>query len=269
MRKKWHILLYLIASSTITAYSQDQPKNSIRFAFGPYWAKTQDLVYSPMIFSGGSFGGVGLEYARMSDKRIHEAGININQADIESTELLTFNIGSLGERQPSSVNLIQLYYRHYWKLMDRSKLSLWGGAMFENQALIHEYLFGFNDDTGFVISYSLMPVLKLFYQPSEKHQLSADLGISALAFVARPEYATVDNEEIQNDGSDYFYHHRDGQIHSIFGFYNAYFSVKYKYSLSRRFGTTAALQFRQLSHSEPLEVAATSTNLNFGFDLSF
>jgi len=244
-------------------------KNIIGLRLGYRGNKSQDLVYSPMIYKGGAL-GVSISYQRNTRNGFHILRLSYDQAKVESSELITFPVsGGSITRESSTATFINIQYGYGRQVLQKSPYKLAIGGILDSQAHLTDYLFGLSDDTGYILAYSLSYFMRGEYLLDDKQSFLLEASFPLLSFVVRPTYAIVDNNEIQNEGSDLGYIHGNGQLEGPGQYVKLLFVVDYKRTLSPRTDLIVGYQFQYLKNNDPLRISLVKNSIDVGLNFKF
>ncbi len=263
------LLFLLLGQLGIAQPATNSPhRNQLQLSLGYHHNQSQDLVYSPMIYRGGSATALGLTYRRSTAKGLHQFRAAFDQTEVTSTDLISFEVGpQTRTRIPSQALYVSAAYGYAHNIISNNRLELFLGALLEARIHLTGYEFGVSDDDGYMIANTLNPWLRGTYQWSEKAQLEAEVYLPLLAWVSRPDYAIVDNEAIQHDGSDLSYLYPNGELTS----WNAYRAINVSLFYNWRFspGFQAGIGYRmdlqQMKNPLPINVLKSQVDLGFSF----
>jgi len=244
-------------------------RNTLGLSLGFHHSRSQDLLFSPLIYDGQSLLAIELFYQRRSQKGLHLLTVAFDRISVESTELLTFPFfGSPITRQSSTASFLNLQYGYARESMQKERINLLLGGMLDNQIHAVEYNFAESDDTGYLISYALAVWLRGEYRINQTQSLKVETSFPLVYFLSRPPYAIVDNEEIQsNNGFSYI--HERGEWHALSGFLKLHLLLGYSRSLSSKFDLLLLYQFDYLRATEPLKLSVVKNGFNLGIAFRF
>lgn len=279
MKKNFQLLTLLgsllLTSTVLPAQSnfftnEKYAQNSLSLQLGWQWNQAQDLVFSPLIYSGSSLSNLTLQYERYQKRGIHQLSLGYNQSDIRAAPLITFtDFGQSFTRIPSILRQVNLSYG-YAHLVKRTDSFQWYvGGIVETQLHHTTYNFGLSDDEGYLFTNDLQAWLMAFLQLDSKNRIRFDLSIPLLTYATRPEYAIVDNEEIQHNGSSLAFLYQQGEWASL----NNYLAMDFGLTLDHRISNTAAIQvgygLAYYRYEQPLSISILKNQFNLGLSFTF
>ena len=178
-------------------------KNALRISTGFHTIKVQDILYSPMIYRGSSIANLRLQYDLHSRNGLHQFAAAYEQMGLTGP---IFIQSPEFERQSADIlfAVVSYSYLHSLKSTDNTSISIGGrlATHFHNTT----YPFGFGGEEGYLFVNELGLKMRGDYLLKGKYLVTTQLVIPVLSLVARPEYALVDNQDIQGaDGIGYLY----------------------------------------------------------------
>lgn len=263
-------ITFVLVLLCLCLWAQDNKKNTITLVLGYHHNKSQDLIFSPLIYSGGSLGRISLGYDRITKKGRHNFVIDFDQAEVESSApLLTFNAGGEITRSASSATFLNIRYGYLHGVWSNNNFDISVGGLLDTQFHLLEYQFALNEDEGYVFTHSASFQAAARWTLSERQFVRVATSFPVLSFVARPTYAIVDNEEIQFDGSDVAFLYKRGAFEGPFGFIKIQMKLDYVRSLSPGVDFLAGYEFRYLRYSDPLAISVVKNGINVGLNFKF
>ena len=246
--------------------AQTDKKNTIYLYTGVHLSKTQDLVFSPLIYSGGAINTLGLGYERRSQKGYFQFSFNYDRVKVKPQERISSP--AFGDRAPSNALQLDLNFAYSRQLMAGPKLKMMVGGLFQIRFQDTKYQFGLNDQYSYFFENSLNPMLLVDYQLKSKSRLQANFHFPLVSFNARPEYAIVDNRSIQGeDGIGYLY--KRGSWASL-GSYQAFnLSLSYIKTFSSSFEGFVRYQLNFRRFTQPQTIRVLKNNFDLGLSFRF
>ncbi|NET38527.1 MAG: hypothetical protein F6K19_42125 [Cyanothece sp. SIO1E1] len=263
------VFLELQAQSSFFT-NEKYAKNGLSIQLGWQWNQTQDLVFSPLIYSGSSLTNIALQYQRFQPKGLHQVSIGYGQSDITAADLITFtDFGPSFSRIPSETRQLHLHYGYAHLIKNADAFQWFLGGLVESQIHHTTYNFGLSDDDGYLLTNDLQAWLMAFWQWNGKNRIGIDISFPLVAYVSRPKYAIVDNEEIQHDGPGLALLYQEGEWASL----KSYQALDLNLTLDHRISNAAAIQFgyglEYHRYSNPLSISILQNKFNLGLALSF
>lgn len=264
-------LLVLIYSAELTAQNNrdqtesEKHKNTITLLLGYHFTQTQDVVYSPMIYNGSSANAVGLNYQRFTKKGFHHFAFNFENIEVTATELISSPVFS---RVPSEALQASIQYGFVHKWKSTEKINFYAGGLLQAKYQNTTYNFGFNDEESYYYENSINPWAIMDYQLNTKNQIRTSLSFPLLAFITRPDYAIVDNRDIQGeDGIDYLY--KKGEFSSWENFQAVDFSIGITRHLSPSIDLLAVYKIKYFRYKKPEPIAVLNNSIDIGLTFNF
>ena len=127
--------------------AQTDKKNTIYLYTGVHLSKTQDLVFSPLIYSGGAINTLGLGYERRSQKGYFQFSFNYDRVKVKPQERISSP--AFGDRAPSNALQLDLNFAYSRQLMAGPKLKMMVGGLFQIRFQDTKYQFGLNDQYSY------------------------------------------------------------------------------------------------------------------------
>ncbi len=245
-------------------------KNGLSIQLGWQWNQTQDLIFSPLIYAGSSFTNIGLQYQRFQSKGMHQVSFGYGQSDITAADPITFtDFGQSFTRIPSEIRQLHLHYGYAHLLKNTDAFQWYAGGLIESQIHHTTYNFGLSDDDGYLLTNDLQAWLMAFWQWNGKNRIGVDVSFPLVAYLSRPTYAIVDNEEIQHGGSGLAFLYQEGEWAS----FDSYQALDLNLTLDHRISNAAAIQIgyglEYHSYNAPLSISVLQNKFNLGLALSF
>ncbi len=250
--------------------NEKYPQNGLSIQFGWQWNRAQDLVFSPLVYTGSSFTNLTIQYERYQKRGIHQINLGYNQSDITAAPLITFtDFGQSFTRIPSVLRQIHLHYGYAHLIKNTDTFQWYVGGILETQLHHTSYNFGVSDDDGYLFSNDLQTWLIAFLQLDSKNRIRLNLSLPLLTYATRPKFAIVDNEEIQHDGSGLAFLYQQGEWASL----NNYLALDFNLTLDHRISNTAAIQLgyglEYDRHEQPLSTSILKNQFNLGVSFTF
>ena len=273
-----YLILLLLLSCVIALSGQEGAdsfkENQARNAIGIYWGFhsnwSQDLVFSPMIYKGNSFTNLQLQYQRNTAKGLHRIGLAFDKMEASSTNLIQFtSFNETISRIPSEILQVNINYGYAREITTGKKLNIHLGALLETKLHLTKYNFGVSDDEGYILMNSLKPWLMAAYDLDVKNGIQVELLFPILSFVSRPEYAIVDNNEIQNEGSDLAFLYQKGELASFGALLAKRIALSYTRTLSPRTQFSFGYTLDYLKYKKPEAIRVLKNNFDAGLTFSF
>lgn len=241
-------------------------KNSISLYTGYHSNKSQDLVISEKIYKGAATNVFGLNYTRLVKKGLYMATFESDKISISPSELI--NTPAFGQREKSQVEQLNLELAYVREIGKSNTFNWYLGGLLKAKYYEANITFGLGDEKSYLYENTLNALVMTSYSLNGKSRIAAKLYLPVLAFTARPEYAIVDNLDIQGaEGLDYMY--SKGEL----GSWNQYKGVNLSLGYERHFSTTFSgfmnyhLAYWQVSIPEKMNVL--KNNIDLGLTVRF
>lgn len=254
-----------LAAQTIKA-----DKNRLSVHFGYHVNRSQDLVFSPMIYEGSSAGVLGLSYQRLSERGFHRLEFGYDNVEVRSTEPVHFTVfGERIDRRLSKALQMSINYGYARSIKSGEKVHFYAGGLLETKIHLTRYHFGVSEDEGYVFANSLNPWLGGEYRLGGKSFIQAEIHLPLLSWISRSEYAIVDNEEIQYEGSDVAFLYVKGELASLGTHQALNASLSYRLQFASAMCFNFTYRFDYLRFKKPLPIAVLKNNFDFGLSFNF
>ncbi len=245
-------------------------KNSISVLLGLHFNRSQDLVFSPNIYQGSAVPALSLVYERQAKNGKHRILLAYDNIEVIGPDLISFDLfGETRTRIPSQASQINIHYGYAHRMSKNEKLQFYLGGILEAKIHLTNYEFGVSDDEGYIFANSLHAWVAATYHVNEKSSFQAELFSPVISLVSRPEYAIVDNEEIQHDGSDIGFLYQKGELASFDKYKAINFSIGYTYELSSFTHLKLGYRLDYLRYTDPLPISVLKNNFDFGLSFNF
>jgi len=246
-------------------------KNKLTFYGGFHYTKSQDLVYSPLIYKGGGGNAFGLRYERFSRRGFHQLNIAYDHISVASTAPpVSFDLfGKTITRIDSRAKQFYINYGYVEQLNRTSKFAFYLGGLLEAKINLLDYQFGLNDEIGYSLIHSISPWVVSKFSISLKQYLQVEVHFPLLAYSARPDYSIVDNEEIQHEGSDFTFLYNKGTFASINTFQAIHFSLAYHREISSLIHLNFNYDLGYLKYKKPATTTILKNNFDIGIAFNF
>ena len=117
--------------------------------------------------------------------------------------------------------------------------------------------------------HSISPWLVGKFKLNSKQYLQIEAHIPLLAYASRPDYAIVDNEEIQYDGGDSAFLYEKGAFVSLDTLQSIHFSLTYHQKITHSINWTIRYGVDYLRYTQPSSHTLLKNVLDIGISLSF
>ena len=252
--------------ATIPLFGQDDPtnkKSSIFLATGYTIIDYQDLVFSESIYEGSGLSYLSLGYARQGSRTIFRAKLS-SIANPVAPEIL-ISSEAFGQRAESAFSQLTLDLSYTRQMIEAAGLKGYVGLQLQAQYQENEIVFGLGDRTSYAYLNSLSPLLRLYYDLTNDWELQAGLSMPLVTFLARPEYAVVDNEDIQGkDGFGLLY--SKGDFMGPGDYKRIDLSVQLNHRISRRLSGLVAYDFAYQKIARPDTMHLQTNIIKLGID---
>jgi hypothetical protein len=272
------IFLILILTLSLRSNAQDSEgsdhvkltKNSFNFYFGLHISKSQDLVYSPIIYNGNGLSAINIMYERFNKRGVHSVNIEYDNIETNSTQSITYDeFGTLITRQPSNAIQLAASYGYAVQLKQNKKTRIYLGGVAEIKIHSTEYNFTSSSIDGHIFSNSLHSWFNGTYNLTSKSFITLDAKAPLVSIVARPTYAIVDNKSIQHDGSDIGFFYQTSKLASIGSYQALNLAITFSTQLSRLTSFNFRYRFDYLRFNKPLPISVLKNNFDLGLTFKF
>ena len=175
---------------------------------------------------------------------------------------------AFGDRQKSQSQAFNLTvgYAKHWRQTD--KMNWYFGGLFNAQFLSTEFTFGFGTNQSYFYENSISPWLVTEYQINPKNRMRFSFHFPVLSFIARPEYAIVDNRTIQGEsGLGYLY--KKGELALIGDYLSLDLAVGFYSSLSNALDGFVRYNLNYWQYQKPEKLYALKNSIDLGLSLNF
>ena len=265
------VSILLIIRPVLLAQNAPTPTtHAISFFAGYHSQKNQDLIFSPLIYQGSSINALSVWYERKGSKGYHRLSISYDKIDVKAADLITFtDFNRSFSRIPSEAKELSILYGYAHTLKDQGRLTLQAGALLETNIYFTQYNMGLSEEEGYLLPTSLQPWFLLQYELNSKSVLEWEVYVPVLSWISRPEYAIVDNEEIQYEGSDLSFVYGKGKLTSFNHFRALNLVGSYTRQLSSRLGLRLRYRLNYSRHSDPLTISVLKHHVDLGLSCNF
>lgn len=267
-----NLLILFVHGQTIGQNSLEKTaKNQLYFFFGGHHTKTQDLVYSPLIYKGGGFNAFGLRYQRTTQKGFHRVGIAYDNQNVSSsTPPISFDLfGETIARIDNQAKHFSIHYGYAQQLKQKGKFTYYIGGLLAAKINLLNYNFGLNEETGYALIHSVNPWVVGVFPISSKQYLRAEIYVPLLAYATRPDYSIVDNEEIQYEGSDFAFLYKKGEFASINTLQSIHFSLAYHQKINKLTHLNFSYSLDYLRYTQPITQTLLKNSVDIGIAFYF
>ncbi|MDW3196802.1 MAG: hypothetical protein R8G66_30785 [Cytophagales bacterium] len=260
-------VIWLIA--TIPLFAQNDPpgkKSFIYLSTGFTSIAYQDLVFSEMIYEGSGLSTIDFGYQRKGYRSVFHAKVSSIATQV-APELLISSL-AFGQREESSFSQITLDISYARQMIEAAELKGYVGLRLQAQYQENEIVFGLGDRTSYVFVNSLSPLLRLHYAFMKVWMLEFEGSMPLATFLARSEYAVVDNEDIQGkDGFGLLYGKGDFVGPDTYRMINL--SVQLNNKISRRLSGYVAYDFdyQKIARPDTMHLQTNIIKLGINFQL--
>ncbi len=194
----------LAAQEGIHNSSSDRKSNTLQIAWGVQYNRAQDLVFSPMIYESNAAWTLGLNYKKQKARGWYQLGFAYDDAKLSPETLITSPV--FGTRARSESKQFALHFAYAGLMNDHQKFNIHLGVQLDVRFHQIDYAFGLGIEESYFFANSVSPLLNFAWRLGEKNRLETGFSLPLLSFIARPEYAIVDNRNIQGEeGIAYLY----------------------------------------------------------------
>ncbi|MEM9328091.1 MAG: hypothetical protein AAGA85_20660 [Bacteroidota bacterium] len=263
-----HLLVTCMIFSTMggSLFSQDDPpakKSSIRLAGGMAIVDYQDLVFSESIYEGSGLGSIELGYHWSHRRSAINAQLSYTATSVAPENLISSE--AFGQREESSFLQVALDLNYAYQVIDVSGFRGYAGVNLQAKYQENTMVFGLGEESSYAYLNTLGPHVMLFYSLPEGWELQGRLSLPLAAFLARPEYAVVDNGDIQGkEGFGLLY--SKGQLVSLGDYTAIDLSAKLSHGISRRLTGFLAYQFEYQNISIPAPMHLQTSTVKLGIE---
>jgi hypothetical protein len=265
-------LLFSICSIQIL-YAQ-QNEQIISASGGVSFLARQDLVYSPFVHDDISRHSYRLRYQR-AGKYFHfaEAGFTYNSSKL--TDPYEMDMGDHEHViMPHEFLHIDLSYGFGKGVQPNGKYRAWIGGAIQSDLQAGFYNFGLSNMFGDFLNQSAQVWYRRTYSFKNKHQLSMQVALPILSWIARPPHMAEDDEFIENISS----HNStkillafigDGQLATWNRLQRLNLAAEYRYPITGRAQIGAEYRFDFIHTNIPRTLLSYQHQLNLNAILKF
>ncbi len=245
-------------------------KNKLQLYWGYHLTKSHDLIFSPMIYSGNTAVALSLEYERGTPHGLHQIRLAYDKTNVSGTPLISWEaFEGTRMRQPGEALQLNISYAYLHQFFSSEDFQFYLGGLLEARIHHTSYYLGISEEEGYVLSNSLNTSLQVDYRLNEKNTVRASFYIPVLSWISRPEYAIVDNEEIQHEGSDLAFVYQQGKLAS-WGTYRALnCALAFTHSVSSAVNLSFRYQLDYFRYTEPLKASVLRNYWDVGVGFNF
>jgi len=264
-----HLLLTCVILSTIggSLFGQDKPpekKSSIYVAGGIAIVDYQDLVFSELIYEGSGMGSVEVGYSWMRKRSAINVRLSYLATGVAPENLISSE--AFGQREESSFAQVGLDFDFAYQVLDISGFSGYAGINLQAKYQENTMVFGLGEESSYAFLNTLSPHITLSYELPKGWELQCRLSVPLVAFLVRPEYAVVDNEDIQGkDGLGLMY--SKGGFVSLGDYTAVNLSGQLSHGISQRLTGFLAYQFDYQKISVPAAMHLQTSTIKLGIDI--
>ena len=272
------VVVAMAVSGSGLAHSQaevrstgDANRRTHEIGFGWSWHhfKSQDLIFSPRIFSGSSFRAGTLYYSMKTEHSRHEFSLALGKVNTRSSEATTYFVNELPKRtRPSTASLIDFRYGYARRILPGRKIKFTFGGSFESSFRYMDYRFGPSESDGSVVSYTLAAWFTSLLPLGPKQGLTFEATFPVLSWLARSKISVTDDQRLQSS-SELWHVTKNGRLELPPNFIKLNASLTYARRLFDRAKLLVSYQFEFLSYDEPLEVNLMRNALETGLSYEF
>ena len=168
-------ILLLMAGSNVLKAQTRATKNSLGFYWGFHSARSQDLVFSPMIYRGSAARNLGLRYTRRTGRGQHRLDLTYTGMEMTSTDPIDLQLfGGIQQRQPSEAFEVNIRYGYLRELNSAAKFRLSLGGLLEARFYQTNYRFALSEADGYILANSIKPWLAAELQVGARNSVRAE-----------------------------------------------------------------------------------------------
>ena len=259
-------LLLLFSFKYLIAQENDN-NNTLDFYIGYHFNKTQDLVFSPLIYQGASFNGLGIRYENVSKRALSQLSFFYDKIEVSHNTPISSPV--FGQRAPSESQLFDLKLGYAFSLKQSEDFQWYVGGIFEAKYLATDFIFGLGVEESYLYENTLSPWLLISYQLNQSYQLQAQAHVNLISLVSRPEYSIVDNRNIQGEeGLKYLYNKAEIVLPGG-GFQSYNLAIKFSRALSSRIDVFGQYQLNYWRVDKPETLSVLKNNFGLGLSFNF
>ena len=259
-------LLFLFSFKYLIA-QENENNNTLDFYIGYHFNKTQDFVFSPLIYQGSSFSGLGIRYERASKRALSQLSFFYDKIEISHDTHIASPV--FGQRAPSESQLFDLKLAYALPLKQNEGFQWYLGGIFEAKYLATDFIFGLGVEESYLFENTLSPWFLISYQLNPSYHLQAQAHVNLISLVSRPEYSIVDNRNIQGEeGLEYLYNKAEIVLPGG-GFQSYNLAIKLSRTLSSRIDVFAQYQLNYWRVDKPETLSVLKNNFGLGLSLNF
>ena len=255
------------AQGNLPEHSVPIKKKSIKLSLGYHFALSQDLVFSPMIYEGSSINFWGLEYDKVKNGRLFQVSAFYDKLKVNPEEIISSPVLG-GHRAASEALQVQLQFLGASTIHKTDKARIYLGGQLTAKYYEVSYSFGFDNDEAYFFENAIRAWSQFEYQLNEKTKLKSSVAIPLLSFIARPEYAVVDNRTIQGEnGIGYLY--RKGELASWGNYQSIDLSFGISTDLSEQIQSFFRYRLNYWRYKKPEALSVLKNHFDLGLSFNF
>jgi len=268
-----------VANSEINAGHAEVKRdvNEIQAGLAPHFYTRKDQLYSPLWHQGLSAEGIELRYNRSGNNSVHQVLVAVSKSKIKAGptwEYVSWPTNEAVTTWPVYITHINLGYAYLHTLPTPDVVTLrLGGALdveLQNiEWMIADYGFG-----SYLGTIDLDVKAELNVPLGKRHDLTLDLALPIVAWVARSPYSIHDETTIFNNRDDNIpktvvRYLGAGRLET----WNSYQAVKAALTWRRQITASAGLALsihtKMVAIRKPRPVVATDTGINIAANFRF
>jgi hypothetical protein len=273
--KKQTLLIHLLCSIlSMPILHAQQKEQFLTLSGGMSFLARQDLVYSPFVHDDVSRHSYRLKYQRIGKFfQFAEVGFTYNSSQLsEPTEM------DMGDHAhmiiPHEFLHVTLAYGIGKAVQPHANYHAWIGGAIQSDLQAGFYNFALSNMFGYFINQSAQVWYRRAYTFNDKHQLSMQVALPILSWMARPPYLAEDDEFIENISS----HNSsriilafigDGQLATWNRLQRLNLAAEYRYPITTRTQIGAEYRFDFIHTNIPKTLLSYQHQLNISATLKF
>lgn len=263
------VILLLIGHSRAFPQAPSSRRNAIVFTWGFQDYRSQDFIFSPLIYQGDSFSVFAVSYVRETGKQMHRVDFSTNKLAIQSSEKFAyFEVGKLVRTSVSKAEIYDFRYGYGRAVAAVGKLKFYVGGVIGSTINFSDYRFGSVTNEGTVISYSLSPWLVGDLKIATGNAFRVETVLPFVTWVGRSTFSISDDKRLKAS-SGFLHVTKNGSLEFLSSYFNFNIVVSYKRSLFRNLDVLFSYSIDYLKHQKPLPVSILKNNFLIGLAYRF
>lgn len=274
MKKQTLLILFLYSICSMQLLFAQQKEQTLSVSGGMSFLARQDLVYSPFVHDDISMHSYRLRYQLIGTYfQFAEVGFTYNSSQL--SEPSEMDMGDHAHMMmPHEFLHIGLSYGFGKAVQPNANYRAWIGGAIQSDLQAGFYNFALSNMFGYFINQAALVWYRRAYTFNDTHQLSVQVALPILSWMARPPYLAEDDEFIENISS----HNSakiimafmgDGQLTTWNRLRKLNLTAEYKYSIFSHVQIGAEYRFDFIHTNTPRTLLSYQHQLNLNATLKF